>query len=311
MDRGRPGHPLEPAAGRNEAVLRDEVERARRIWRRVPVLPPDQYEALVVQISEGCPWDRCRFCSLYREVPYRARSVEEITRHLDEILEFLGPSVTRFHRVFLGQANALLRDTGELLEIFDCLRDRVRIEENWRRRDVAIDEAPPSVDGLYAFVDAFHRPRPAADWRRLRNGGLRRVYVGLESGDGARLQQLGKPLDPERAIEQVHDLHAGGLPVGLILLTGLGRADTEARHREASARVLRRMDLGVGDQVYLSPLVHPAGGEMLADLPPEDERVPAVDAYAQMREAVRAAIGRGVPIAPYDLNRLSARTPRG
>ena len=81
-------------------------------------LPPDQYEALLLQISEGCPWDRCHFCTLYRDQPFRDRTIEEIRRHVDEVLVFLGASAARIRRVFLGQANALLRPTDELLEVF-------------------------------------------------------------------------------------------------------------------------------------------------------------------------------------------------
>lgn len=305
---------LELPAARDAGTLREEAERARAIWRRVPVLPPDMYEALVVQISEGCPWDRCRFCSLYREIPYRERSAAEVTAHLDEILDFLGPSVARYRRIFLGQANALLRDTAELLEIFECIAERVGICDAGSppsQRRAWLESNAPAVEGLYSFLDAFHRPRPVHEWRALQQAGLRRVYVGLESGDATRLQVLGKPLDPECAVSQVHDLHAAGLPVAVILLTGLGRPDAEARHREASARVLARMDLGVGDQVYLSPLVHPTGSELEAELPPEAERMPAVTAFTEMRTALRRAVGRGVPIARYDLVRLAARTPRG
>lgn len=305
---------LEPAARRDAVSLAAEFDRARRIWRRVPVLPPDLYEALVVQISEGCPWDRCRFCTLYREVAYRERSPEEVERHLGEILEFLGPSVTRFRRIFLGQANALLRETGELLGILERIRERVRICDaglEGPERRAWLEANAPSVDGVYSFVDAFHRPRPVDEWRSLREAGLRRVYIGLESGDAVQLRQLGKPLEPERAVRMVADLHAAGLPVALIVLTGIGRPDAEARHREATARVLAAMDLRVGDQVYLSPLIHPAGAPIAAGLPPEKERMPAITAFTEMRATLRPAIGRGVPVARYDLVRLAERTPRG
>ncbi|RKZ13266.1 hypothetical protein DRQ32_01960, partial [bacterium] len=229
---------LAMTAARSPAILKTEVAWAERIWRQVPVLPPDQYESLVLQISEGCPWDRCRFCSLYRDVPFRERTLEEIERHLDEVLLFVGASAARVHRVFLGQANALLRDTGELLEILQMIRRRIPIADptlgaGAQRR--WLQEHTPSASGFFAFIDAFHKPRPVQDWALLRDAGLRRVYIGLESGDGQRLRALGKPLDPDRAIELVDDLHAAGLPVAVILLTGIAGPEGEAAHREASA----------------------------------------------------------------------------
>lgn len=302
------------AAARSPAILRTEVNRAQRVWRQIPVLPPDQYESLVLQISEGCPWDRCRFCSLYRDVPYRERTLAEIERHLDEVLLYVGASASRVRRIFLGQANALLRDTEELLQIFDLIRRRIPLPADDLKgpdRRIWLAEHTPSAEGFYAFVDAFHRTRPVAEWEQLREAGLRRVYIGLESGDAERLRELGKPLDPGRAIAQVEELHAAALPVAVILLTGIATPEHEARHRQKSAEVLRRMQLRKGDQVYLSPLFHP-GGAALEKLAVSREQVDgAGPELARMREELRPCVGPGVPIANYNLDQLAARTPRG
>jgi radical SAM superfamily enzyme YgiQ (UPF0313 family) len=295
-------------------VLKTEFSRAREIWERIPVLPPDQYEALVVQISEGCPWDRCHFCTLYRETPFRDRSLEEIKRHLDEALVFLGASASRVRRVFLGQANALLRATDELLDIFELIRRRVSVPVPGmppREQRMWLATHLPSADGFYAFVDAFHRSRPVSEWRALADAGLRRVYIGLESGDADRLRALGKPLDPSQVIAMVDDLHAAGLAAGVILMTGIAPADGEARHREMSAGVIGAMKLRTGDQVYLSPLVHPSGAPLEGMEFGEADLVQSAPAITRMRESLRAHVGRGVPIATYDLDRLGARTPRG
>ena len=305
---------LAAASRRSPEVLRNEIETAREIWSQIPVLPPDQYEALVLQISEGCPWDRCRFCSLYRDVPYRERSLAEIGTHLDRVLEFVGESAGRIRRIFLGQANALLRDTGELLEILSLIRGRIPFPETTlsaREQRVWLDAHTPSANGFYAFVDAFHRPRPVEEWRALKEAGLRRVYLGLESGDARRLRELGKPLDPEQAVNQARDLHAAGLGTGVILMTGIASAGEEARHRELSAQVLRRMELGAGDQIYLSPLVHPAGAELVQLRRDDAEPIRSGRELQRMREVLREAVGCGVPIATYDLQRLAGRTPRG
>lgn len=301
-------------AARSAGILETEFSRAREIWERVPVLPPDQYEALVVQISEGCPWDRCHFCTLYRDQPFRDRSPEEIRRHLDEVLVFLGASAARVRRVFLGQANALLRPTDELLEIFDLIRRRISVPvPGMRPREQRMWLAAhvPSADGFYAFVDAFHKPRPVAEWQSLAEAGLRRVYIGLESGDGERLRALGKPLDPAKAITMVENLHAAGLSVGVILMTGIAAPEGEERHRVMSAGVVEAMQLRTGDQVYLSPLVHPSGAFIEGLEISEGDVVQSGPALTRMREALRAHVGRTVPIATYDLDRLGARTPRG
>ena len=47
---------------------------------------------------------------------------------VDEVLVFLGASAARIRRVFLGQANALLRPTDELLEVWSELCQRVGLQ---------------------------------------------------------------------------------------------------------------------------------------------------------------------------------------
>lgn len=301
-------------AARSPGVLGTEYARAREIWERIPVLPPDQYEALVLQISEGCPWDRCHFCTLYRDRPFRDRDLAEIESHVDEALVFLGASASRIRRIFLGQANALLRTTDELLEVLARIQRRIPVPDpslSPREQRAWLSDHVPSADGFYAFVDAFHKPRTVEEWRALGAAGLRRVYIGLESGDAERLRALGKPLDPSRAIAMVDDLHEAGISVGVILMTGIAAPEGEERHRVLSAGVIDAMHLRTGDQVYLSPLVHPSGAPLEELEIGEGDVVQSGPALTRMREALRAHVGRGVPIAVYDLDRLGARTPRG
>jgi hypothetical protein len=78
-----------------------------------------------------------------------------------------------------------------------------------------------------------------------------------------------------------------------------------------SAGVLDAMQLRAGDQVYLSPLVASSGAPLEAIEVGEGDVVQSGPALTRMRETLRAHVGRGVPIAEYDLDRLGARTPRG
>lgn len=288
----------------DESSLITDREALREIYRPIPVLPPDQYQALVVQVTEGCPWDRCRFCDLYRGVPYRERSLEEVRTHVRSLHAWLGESAHRFDRVFLDQANALLLDTEHLMRVLGTITERwpLRAREpnsnqrrDWDRRH------PGSISSIAAFVDAFHKPKSADHWRALHTVGLRRVYVGLESGSEAILQELGKPLRMEAVEEMVRQLHAGGVAVGLILLVGAGGPARHNEHLRASRDVLPSLHLHRGDQVYLSPLVDAEGNAA-----PGATR----EAAEKMRATLSEVIPPEVPIARYDLGTLRDRSPR-
>jgi hypothetical protein len=70
-----------------------DAERYAKVWNPIGILPPDQYLSLVVQVSEGCAWNKCAFCDFYAGRPSRVRSPDEIRRHVDNAESFLGPAL--------------------------------------------------------------------------------------------------------------------------------------------------------------------------------------------------------------------------
>ncbi|HEX3053190.1 MAG TPA: hypothetical protein VHP83_21205, partial [Aggregatilineaceae bacterium] len=61
-----------------DAILRFDPEHLAAdgylfdtLYKPISVLPPDQYLALVLQATEGCSWNRCTFCGLYRDRDFR------------------------------------------------------------------------------------------------------------------------------------------------------------------------------------------------------------------------------------------------
>lgn len=301
----------DPCVWSDETLAADR-DRIRRLLLPVPVLPPDQYGSLPIQLTEGCSWDACSFCSLYKGVRYRERSPAEIASLLDALLEHLGASVGRFRRLFLGQANALLLKDDLLhahLDVIDARFARAPAVLGPAARRRWIDQRPGAVEGFSAFLDAFHRPRSVASWRRLRERGLLRVHIGIESGSERLLREFGKPVRNARVEELIAALHEAEVPIGLIFLAGVGEGECdgegekgrEQEHVEATASLLGRLALRARDQVFLSPL------EQRGDAP---ERRASLVATRRMHDRLRSVVPRGVAIATYDLHLLAQRTPR-
>jgi hypothetical protein len=271
-------------------ALAADAARFAAACGRVGILPPDQYLALVVRLTEGCSWSECTFCSLYREVPFRFRSEQELARHLAALRAFFGPALALRRSVFLGDANALCLSQALLLP---------RLERVAREF--------PGLP-LFSFVDAWSGRRKAPDdWRACRALGLRRVYVGLETGDPALLAWLGKPGAPDDAVELVSALHEGGVAAGVIVLLGAGGERFDAGHVARTADTLSAMRLSRDDLVYFSEYVDDpslAYGRRAADAA-DLEPLPPARAREQ-REAIARAFRPADPARPprsatYDL----------
>lgn len=299
---------LERAAAFDLAAARQEAEEFSALYGRVPLLPPDAYEALVLQATRGCAYNGCRFCELYQGVPFRRHSAVEFRRHCSAAADFHGQGLRARRWIFLGDANALAQPQAALREIFAALHeqfefplgDRTAVPVRWW-----LGEAR-RFEGVVAFADAFSALRTREEWEELRWLGLRRVHVGLESGDPALLRWLQKPSSPESLRRHVAGMKAGGLEVGVIVLLGAGGRRFAESHARETVRLLRSLPLGGGDYVYFSPLDvqqdsrYADAAAAAAVEPLEEEGLRAQE--AAIRSALRFDPERGRPyLARYEL----------
>ena len=219
-----------------------ERERFARVYRPIAILPPDQYLSVVLQATEGCTWNRCTFCTFYQDRPFRAKDEEEFARHARAVRDFLGRGILMRKGIFLADGNALALSQNRIEPVFKVAR-----------------EVFPGHE-IYSFVDLYTgERRPLDQWKRLAQLGLKRVYIGMETGLDELLRFLNKPGSCEELVEFVADLKQAGVAVGLIAMVGVGGKEFAAKHAEATLGALARMPLGPGDLIYLSPFVEQPG----------------------------------------------------
>lgn len=228
--------------------LCQEHERFRGIYKPISILPPDQYQAVVLQAAEGCSWNRCTFCTLYRDRAFRVKSPDDFRLHIHQVKDFIGEAIGLRKSLFLGDANALIMPQPRLLELL-----RITNEEF----PIGIRRAGGSTfQGIYSFLDIFGAERKTQhDYQALQALGVKRIYVGLETGDQELFTLLNKPGSPQACVEAVHMIKQAGIAVGIILLAGVGGATLATQHVAHSIACVTAMDLAADDLIYVSPLV--------------------------------------------------------
>lgn len=281
---------LEAWRDRRSIRTPNDLERDRRRFAQVcqvpPILPPDQYRALVIQVTTGCPWNACRFCTLYADRPYQVLSPERLLQHATDIAEYMGAGLSYRQSVFLGDAS-LSRLSP------DAVARRVRLLS-----DLLEERTPRRSWTFHAFADAFTPAAwPARSLEPMLAAGLRRVHVGVESGSQAVLDACGKPQSPDKVARFARSLKEAGLGLSAIFIVGLGGKRLAEEHVNGSVGLIERMGLGPGDLVYLSPLVGavPQTGDGFADLDLANEEA----AFRTRLEPLRAT--REFRVARYDL----------
>ncbi|MCC6443896.1 MAG: radical SAM protein [Armatimonadetes bacterium] len=299
---------LDRALAADWDALSADRDRFYRVYAPVGILPPDQYLSLVVQATLGCSYNKCTFCDFYRGQRFAIKKPAEFRQHLAAIREFFGEAVYLRKNIFLADANALVIPQNQLIplmrelhEAFAFMPYGLQAEERIRWRD----SHPDGMEGVYAFLDAFSgRKKTVEDFAALRDLHLKRAYIGLETGDDALLAFLNKPGTAGDACEAVAALKAAGVPVGVIVMTGVGGDRFSEGHIRETAQTLRQMALGDGDILYFSEFVEHSGGEYAERAAEYGVRpLSRPEIAAQQQEMVsRLNLPRyGAKVAKYDI----------
>lgn len=269
-----------------------DVARYHSVYKPVGILPPDQYMAVVLQATEGCSFNTCTFCSFYKDRPFRIKSPDEFRTHAQSVRSFLGRGLSLRRTIFLGDANAVVVPTPRLLQLLDVVHEVYDVEQ---------------LGGIYAFLDGFSGEKKSeADYAALRERGLRRVYIGLESGSPALLRLLRKPGEPADAVAAVRAIKAAGMAVGVIVLLGAGGQRYAADHVRDTIDIINAMQLDMDDILYFSELFVNEGMAYAQDAVEADlEPLTPSDCAAQ-QAVIEAALvftpGQGTPhISRYDI----------
>jgi Radical SAM superfamily len=283
---------FERAIAFDEARSRGDAARYHQVYKPVGILPPDQYMAVVLQMTEGCSFNTCNFCSFYKDRPFRIKRPAEFREHAQAVRDFLGAGLSLRRTIFLGDANALVAPMPLLLPLLDVVHEVYDVSR---------------LGGLYAFLDGFSGERKtASDYRALAVRGLKRVYIGMESGNDALLRFLEKPSTADEVVRAVKAMKSGGLAVGVIILLGAGGKQYGAGHVQDTIKALNAMPLDMDDIIYFSELFVDEGmayaqAAYTAQLQPltSHERIAQGE---EIERGLRFTLERGTPhISRYDI----------
>jgi radical SAM superfamily enzyme YgiQ (UPF0313 family) len=260
-----------------------------------PIRPPSEAASLLLRLTRNCPWNQCLFCPVYKGRKFSLREVEEIKKDIqtakdisddikalswslgfsgkvtDQVVShiFTSPNYSEGYRsiaawlyygtgaCFLQDADNLIMETDALVEVLKFLREKLpeitRVTTYSRSRTIA----RKSVEAL----------------RRIKEAGLDRVHVGLESGYDPVLKLVKKGVTAAQQIEAGQKVMAAGLELSEYVMPGLGGQALWKEHATATAEVLNQINphfirirsLRIPDRVPLSGLVKEGSFKMQTD----------------------------------------------
>jgi radical SAM superfamily enzyme YgiQ (UPF0313 family) len=195
----------------------------RKSYDFPPFRPPSEANSLLLRVTRGCPWNRCTFCSMYKDMKFEIREIEEVLGDIESARDLYGD---RIHTVFIGDSNSLVAKTEMLVKILDSLISSF-----------------PHIERVTSYARAKTiAKKPLEDLIKIRQAGLTRLHVGLETGDRDLLKEMDKGATPEEMIAAGKKAKEAGFEYSLYVLLGIGGEEKWEQHARGTAEVLNQVD---------------------------------------------------------------------
>ena len=135
----------------------------------------------LLQITQGCTHNSCKFCTMYKDVQFKLQPMEWIEEDLKELAE-MDPHVKTIQ---LLSANPLCMSYDKLAPILEM-----------------INKYLPEMEYIYGATRVTDiRNKTVDQLKSLKEMGLREISLGVESGDDWTLDRVNKGYHAEDIYE--------------------------------------------------------------------------------------------------------------
>ncbi len=182
------------------------------------IRPPSEAGSYLLRVTRGCAWKKCVFCWRYGGTKFEIRNVDEIKKDILRMREIFGYTTS----AFIGDADPLVHK--HLDEIIRFLK------QNY-----------PHVSRVTAYARAKTIAKMKEErLKRLKESGLTRLHIGLESGDDEILKLMKKGATSE-------DMIKAGLKtkkffeLSFYVIVGLGGIERSKQHVINTSKVINEV----------------------------------------------------------------------
>ncbi len=190
--------------------------------------PPSEANNIILQITHGCSYNACSFCSMYETKVYKEKSLEEIYNDIDTLARFHPQA----HKIFLADGDALSLSTTNLLKVLEYLHqkfNRLRVSS-------------------YASIINLEQ-KSKEELEQLYNAGLKLIYFGIETGSTQLLKRIQKGTTYLKMKEGLNKASMAGLKISATVILGIGGKKYSQEHAFQTAQLVNETTLN-----YLSTL---------------------------------------------------------
>lgn len=184
---------------------------------RNPYVPPSP----LLEITQGCTHNKCKFCTMYKDVQFRMSPMEWIEEDVQEIAQH-DPHTTRLQLI---GADPFALSFDRLKPICDVIHRYLP--------DVKVMTMASRVTNI--------KNKTVEQLKELKKMGITEVHIGVESGDDWTLDRIQKGYHANDIVEQVKKLDEAGIDYWLTFLNGVAGKSHSHEHAVNSAKIFNQL----------------------------------------------------------------------
>jgi len=228
-----------------------------------PIRPPSEAKSLLIRVTRNCPWNKCKFCGLYKGTKFSIRPKEHVIKDIDlvkrwtdlfkaaehvdahtrmimindlknelgEEQSWLYSSAASWYQsgmksIFLQDSNSLVIKPDDLIEIITHIKKQ--FPETERITSYARSETVVRISD--------------EDLKRMADAGLNRIHIGMETASDTVLKLVYKGTTKANHILAGQKVKAAGIELSEYYMPGLGGNEYSDLNALETADALNRIN---------------------------------------------------------------------
>ena len=236
--------------------------------------PPGEWRSYLLQCTVGCSHNKCTFCGMYKEKKFHIRPMKAIIEDIAMAREYYGPNVDK---VFLCDGDAIVMRQEQLLQILEALY-----------------AAFPHLRQVTVYAGTRSTMTKTQEQLiELRQAGLTRAYLGVESGWDELLVKVNKGVTTEKMLQAAALLKGANIDLWVTVILGLGGpGEGSKKHVEETIKLLNRMQ---ANHVSCLSYMPEPNSPMYQDV--QEGKFPLINARESLEET--RALVAGLDYGPF------------
>jgi len=180
--------------------------------------PPSEAKSLIFQVTLGCSFNQCSFCDMYRNKEYSEKTWDEVKAEID----LMAKQIPDTSRIFLADGDAINISTDYMVQIVEYLYNSF-----------------PKLERVSCYTMPMNLlKKTPEELKKMREAGLKMLYLGIESGSDIILKKITKGATAETIIRACRKAIETGFTLSCIIILGLGGKTHSKEHIKETARVV-------------------------------------------------------------------------